>query len=342
MAIVRRAAADLVGILNPSVDNQVAVGLAPWHMTVRLGPTRRDDWTLNGWAKYPRSRHYSATYSCGRTTPCPAPADDQDLPQVAPEAWQGCLDEHRLPAVGSHASLPSGSNLLNGPAHEPFAQSFFPAPYGAAYECVDHPGPDALALQFCYDEFRFGDGSWTERRRQQLQPAQYGCPATQPEIVPLTSQRANVEAAIARLEAVGTLTYSALGLLWGTRLLDPSWKSVWGDAVHPVDPATTENARKALVLLTDGDDTYCDLGAGTQRSCAASPAGVARAQACEAAKARGIEVFVITAMDPELVSEHLAETLRTRHARANRTTRTEATSSSTTRPPKGWRPRLPT
>ena len=310
MAIVKRAAADLVEILNPGVDNQVAVGVAPWHMTVRLGPSRRDDWALNGWAKYPRSRHYAATYSCGRTSSCPAPAQDHTLPQMAPEAWHGCLDEHRLPAVGSHASLPGASNRLNPPVHEPFAQSFFPAPYGTAYQCADYPGPGALSLQFCYDEHRFAAGSWSERLRQQLQPPQYGCPATQPAMVPLTSDRETVDAAIAQLDAVGTLTYSALGLLWGTRLLDPDWKSVWGDAVHPVDPSATESARKALVLLTDGDDTYCDLGAGTKRSCEGSAAGVGRAQACEGAKAKGIEVFVIAAMEPGLVSEHLAETLR--------------------------------
>jgi len=35
---------------------------------------------------------------------------------------------------------------------------------------------------------------------------------------------------------VGLRTYSALGVLWGQRLLSHSWSDVWGGNAHPVDP----------------------------------------------------------------------------------------------------------
>ena len=310
ISIVKRAASKLVDILDPSADNQIAIGVVPWHMVVRLDDSARDEWTRNGWADYPKSRHYSATYSCGRRRSCPAPAADHDLPSPAPQEWQGCLDEHRLERVSGQASLLPAVDLLETPAQRPFAQAFFPAPYGTGYECLADPVPSGYALNFCYDSSSADLMQSSAPRQQTQQPPQYGCGDTLPTILPLTSGRARIDAAIDELDAVGKLTYSALGVLWGQRLLEHGWKSVWGDPVHPVDRDTNKETRKALVLLTDGDDTYCDLGSGQKRSCEDSAAGVDRVEACAAAKAAGTEIFVIAAMHPQLVSDHLAETLR--------------------------------
>ena len=93
-------------------------------------------------------------------------------------------------------------------------------------------------------------------------------------------------------------------------MLEPAWRDVWGGAVHPADPATSgfTNLRKAIVLLTDGEDTYC--GIDHKPECADSPVAVSRTEACTAAKARGTEIFVIAAMPPTSVSSELARTLR--------------------------------
>ena len=98
-------------------------------------------------------------------------------------------------------------------------------------------------------------------------------------------------------------------MLWGQRLLDHSWKNVWGDDVHPVDPAAQDSKglRKAIVLLTDGEDTQCGFGNAT---CADSALGFSRTDACTAAKAAGTEIFVIAAMHPDKVSEALGDSLR--------------------------------
>ena len=309
ISIVKRAAANLVNILDPSADNQVAISVVPWHMVVRLDAAASDAWARDGWAEYPKSRRYGSIYSCGHAADtCPAPAADQSLPSAPPEPWQGCLDEHRVPGGGSHASPAAPAELMDPPSRRAFAQSFFPAPFGTAYECLDEPLPAELDLQFCYD--RDNPPGSGVGRRQRLQPAQYGCGDTHPAILPLTSDRPAIDAAVDDLDAVGHLTYSALGVLWGRRLLEHRWKSVWGDPVHPVDPEANEETRKALVLLTDGVDSYCDLGTQRKPWCADSTIGVNRVEACTAAKEAGIEIFVVAAMHPDNVSTDLADTLR--------------------------------
>ena len=304
IAIVKRAAANLIEILRSSADNQVAVGVVPWHMTVRLDPETRDEWERAGWARYPASRHYSSIYSCGRNRSCSAPAADHALPSTPPEPWQGCLDEQRLERPGNHAALPAIGNVLKPPDELAFAQAVFPAPHGTGYQGLTESSP-GYSMNFCYDAI--ADSAAT---RQIVQPPQYGCGETLPTILPLTSIRTQVDAAITDLDAVGALTYSALGVLWGQRVLAHGWKSVWGHPVHPVDPEANPDTRKALVLLTDGDDTYCDLGAGTKHGCENSAAGVARADACAAAKAAGTEVFVVAAMHPRQMSAAFMDDLR--------------------------------
>ena len=313
MSVVKRAATDLVDVLDPNADDQVAFGVVPWHMVVRLDDIRSDEWARAGWAEYPRSRRYGVTYSCGgnrnRFMTCRAPAEDQVLPTTAPESWHGCMDEHRIPRGNSLASLPVSAAFTTPLAHDAFAQSFFPAPYGTSYNCLTAPAPSDYWFGFCYDAAGFTPMKGRGTQTQTLKSPQYGCDSTHPSILPLTSDRATIIGAIDRLDAVGKLTYSSLGVLWGQRLLEHDWKPVWGDPIHPVD-ATDNGARKALVLLTDGEDTYCDLGAGIKDSCETSTIGVDRTEACAAAKAAGTEVFVIAAMHPDHMSDKFVQALR--------------------------------
>ena len=121
-----------------------------------------------------------------------------------------------------------------------------------------------------------------------------GCPSQTARILPLSTDQEEIKQAIQALVPAGGLTYSALGVLWGQRLLTPSWKSALrGGGAHPLDP---DEVRKAIVLLTDGQDTYCGRD---KHGCDDSPVGISRADACTAAKSRGTEIFVVTAMDPE-------------------------------------------
>ena len=300
--IVKRAATDLVDVLGPDGENRIAIGIVPWHTHVRLDAGTRDAWERNGWAQYPLSRHYGASYFCGgRERGCTPTEVDHDLSPSAPETWLGCLDEHRLTGLGRHASLPSSGDLSNPPGRSPFAQSFFSAAYGFAYECLAGEFPDDYANQICHD------GPPDASRGQFPMPSQHGCAVNHPVALPLSSDRAEIAGAIDALEPVGARTYSALGVLWAHRLLEHSWKDVWGGDVHPVDPDADDTARKVIVLLTDGEDSHCGIG---NESCADSPLGIDRSDACSLAKETGNEIFVVAAMHPRNVSGALGASLR--------------------------------
>ena len=154
-----------------------------------------------------------------------------------------------------------------------------------------------------------GDGNAQSSLQQSPRVAQYGCNANSLPILPLTADRAAIGRALDGLSPTGPQTHSALDVLWGQRLLSHNWRSVWGGRVHPVDPDEEGNAgaRKAIVLLTDGEDTQCRDGGDPACTRAG---GVPRTNACAFAKAEGTEIFVIAVMPPNEISGELADTLR--------------------------------
>ena len=331
IAIVKKAARHLVDIVTPDAGNRVAVGLVPWHHHVRLASATAQAWTRNSWARYPTRRRYEVPYhNCDNfsTVSCASPpaAVEQALPATAPESWQGCLAEDRLAAAAALPDLPPAGNLLDLPADRAFAQSFFPGPGGGtAYECLDHKSgdwPDDFEQQSCFKLPPHGEcyyppslpaifrASFLCKVGQfVLDDPQRECAAS-PTVLPLSTDPDAVRSAIGSLDAVGVYTYSALGLLWSHRLLRSSWKSaLGGGGAHPVDSAGTgaDRVRKAIVLLTDGEDTQCGYG---NPDCDASSLGIARADACTLAKKAGIEIFVVTAMHEDKVSTDLAAGLR--------------------------------
>ena len=122
-----------------------------------------------------------------------------------------------------------------------------------------------------------------------------------PALFPLSTERTTIESNIDALDAgSGGGTFSTLGLLWGQRMLEPAWKGVWGGSgIHPADRSTPEHAklRKVIVLLTDGADSH-DLN------------GISRAKACEVAKSRGTEIFVIAVIHKKFDTEEFRQALR--------------------------------
>ena len=313
MAIVRRAATALVDIIVPNKVNRVAVGLVPWQAQVRLDSSTRTAWKdkADPWAEYPKTRHYDAPYRCVPHGSCSVDvaniAGDYDNRQDFPQDkdWLGCLDEHRVDGVG-HADLPEQTEaaLMSLPSVSAFAQGLYVSSYAFAYDCLQRPLPADFGGQRCYGTSTLGrHGVFSAYE------AQYFCSNDVSAILPLTTDASDVRTAIDDLKAVGNGTYSALGVLWGQRLLTPGWKGVWGDSVHPVDPASDEStgARKAIVLLTDGDDNVCGR---FQASCTLTDVAIAREKACSIAKNAGIEVFVIAAMQPDEVSGTLGASLK--------------------------------
>ncbi len=311
MEIVKQAATSLVDILGPNAENRIAVGLVPWQAQVRLDSATRTKWSNSDWAERPVSRHYRAKYGCKPLGTCRAPEDlNKDLPLEDPrEEWSGCLDEHRVNSTGL-ASLPAEDDyeteLMSLPGDSAFAQGIYASHYAYGIDCVQRPLPSDFNWQYCYGTSTItGGDAWL------VVPVgpQRLCENDPGSVLPLTTDASDLVSAIRDLKPVGWGTYSALGLLWGQRLLTHSWKGVWGDSVHPVDPEAEEStgARKAIVLLTDGEDSQCSLRDPT---CEKTDVGIAREDACEHVKDADIEIFVIAAMQPDRVSETLGDSLR--------------------------------
>ena len=293
---VRRAAALMVGILHPSDYDRVAVGVVPWTSFVRLDKPSARDWKRNDWAVYPKKRRYPEPYSC-RGSGCPPTPVVDTLPPSS-EKWLGCLAGERLIAGAGPAQPPpptAAGLFKRRPDHSPFAQVYFPADWGTAYRCLtDAEKPSGFYGQQCYEGTS--------------QSPQAGCKSN-PTILPLSTERGTIDNAIESLDYGGGVTYSALGVLWAQRLLEHRWRKVWGGSVHPLNPGAPNNngVRKAIVLLTDGEDTWCGMG---NAACENSPFGISRTEACALAKEQGTEIFIVAVMSPNYISQNLADTLR--------------------------------
>ena len=304
MEIVKEAAKSLVDILGPNAGNRIAVGLVPWQAQVRLDSATRVKWSNEGWAERPVERYYGAKYGCKPLGTCRAQDDTQTLPSASQtEEWSGCLDEHRV--AGGRADLPAKTDLISLPGKSAFAQGIYASYYAYSIDCPQRPLPPDFNWQYCYGTSTIaGEDAWN------IIPVgpQHLCENDPGSILPLTGDALALVSAIEDLKPVGWGTYSALGLLWGQRLLTHSWKDVWGDSVHPVDPEAEESvgARKAIVLLTDGEDSQCSLHDPT---CDKTDVGIAREVACDHVKNADIEIFVIAAMQPDKVSETLGDSL---------------------------------
>lgn len=290
---VKRAALDLVKILTADGNGQTAVGLVPWNYLVRLNADTRTRWEDQGWVSYPTQRTYPKPYKGalnGETHTLPARngaswwgcVDQRSLCTVNDKAnpWNGCLSQHR-----TDSTSPPGLSLAL-PSVEPFTMLFYPArtPYplndSISYQCRADADEEQ---QYCYEDSHLPLANQPDPH---LKDSQFGCwGGGGREILPLTTDTDQIERATKALRAGGTSTYSTLGLVWGRRLLDHTWRSAWGDnRTYPVDPAKHTGVQKVLVLLTDGEDNHI------------GEAEAHRQHACQAAKDDGITVFTIAAM----------------------------------------------
>jgi Mg-chelatase subunit ChlD len=112
--------------------------------------------------------------------------------------------------------------------------------------------------------------------------------------LPPSTDPITVSHAINSLVADGLGTRSTFGLTVGKDFLDKA----------------PNKQRKVLVLLTDGEDNLCLRPDGRRRNCSPQAARLDQAAACTAAKDAGIEIFVVAAMEPTLVSGPHGDALR--------------------------------
>ncbi len=300
LAIVKEAAQELIDTITADASRTVVVGLVPWHYRVQFDSATRIRWEDRGWAQYPNRRYYPNPHlGSWKNMALPegwypdphvttAGGKWYDLPSK-PEAWQGCVDQRRM----SGDNPPGLSAVL--PTVEPFTMGFYsPIPPfiwndAVSFQCAQKdPTPDRAGWGGNFKDLCF-DGTTEHPKWAVRKEPQFNCGL--PTIVPLTADADTIKRKINVLSADGNATYSTLGVIWGHRLLAPAWRTIWGDAVHPVDAVS--NVRKVLVLLTDGADNHLTW---------AKPGEVTvpdrRLQACTAAKDAGIEIITVFAGDP--------------------------------------------
>ena len=293
MTIVKRAATQLVDTITADTSRTVAVGLVPWHYRVKFDQATRTRWEDHSWAQYPTRRYYPNPHwrswekiprSSNRGWfPDPhlvtAAGEWHDVPAKGNKTWKGCVDQRRM----------SGTNPPGISAALPTVESF---PMGFYSPAVAYPEDMPISLQ-CDEEDPISnrpsgkkDECFTGTGHAAIykQTPQFNCSIR--EIVPLTTAIEDIRQKIDTLSDSGSATYSTLGVVWGHRLLAPAWRTIWNDAVHPVNAAS--HVRKVLVLLTDGDDNHL----------ASSIVRKHRSDACTAAKDAGIEIITVFAGDP--------------------------------------------
>ena len=270
MNIVKAAAKEVVSILNAD-GNGAAIGVVPWHYRVRLGPGQRERWSRENWARYADQRTYPNPYRGA-----PAGGETATMPPEAHrEPWRGCIAQRSLTGTPPPALSPAL------PTDRPFTMDYYSHDVRTGWTGFScRPRPDQ---RNCYDPA--AEPSQVSRRLAPQENcrlenlADNGDPA---HIVPLTANAEYLRRYIDNLRATGQTTYSAVGMAWAMRLLDPAWRPVWGDPVFPRDGGAV---RKAIVLLTDGDDNH------------ARNSGQHLQTACTFAKNAGVRIFVVAAMD---------------------------------------------
>ena len=309
ITIVKRAAKDLVDILA-ATTNSVAIGVVPWNYMVRVDQATSTRWKEKDWAVLPTRHYYPNPYEGsyrkipGRDSkegwfPDPhleTPAGEwHDLPAMSPlDSWQGCVDSRQMSGTN-----PPGLSTALPTAEEPFTMTYY-TPISPRlnedpifYLCRRiEPLPTRSTR--CYHN---PSGlNWQDRIYWNSRPQTENCGRTS-TIMPLTTDIAVVEQKIDALNPRGGGTYSKLGVVWGRRLLAPTWRTTWNSATHPVNKA--EGVQKVIVLLTDGEDNHLDSDIVTKHL----------DDACTEAKNAGIKIFTIAAIHQDKVGD-LADPLK--------------------------------
>lgn len=109
-------------------------------------------------------------------------------------------------------------------------------------------------------------------------------------IVPLTNNKTVVKAAINALTAKDE-TYVPAGLIWGLNVLSPTLPFTEGAAYDP----NNRKPRKALVLMTDGENTK-SLNGTMHNGNSTANANTATTTLCTNIRNQGIEIFTIAFM----------------------------------------------
>lgn len=268
LTALKSAATSLVNILYGAKTTvpNLWIGLVPFSQTVNVGTGR-----LNTWIN---KTHYS-TLNWG------------------PTSWQGCVDARET----------SSGDVNDDP------------PTVQKYKVYFSPSTDNRAAP--YNVSPYTDANrWVKTRDGSGNPLTYNtidsdtspnayCPQV---MTPMTANKTTILNGISALVAQGN-THIGLGAVWAWNMLSPRWKGQWGGEMDssglPLDYGT-KHMNKAMILLTDGDNTMSQqiytaygylsdgrLGSTTSSSTAENKLDAKLTTVCTAMKNKGIYVYTI-------------------------------------------------
>ena len=242
---VINAAKALVEELRATCEGRsTAVGVVPWDKTVRV--PNAATWRQNNWVKMGHNRT-----------------------GLIPSDWAGCVEDrdHDANPLDATALASATSLSLDLPGSSPFPVFIYPDTRGFSVT----PMADKIKADFPSLTDAFKDA--LETRLEALRDNDYvtGAPGprgrgggnyhcTSTKMLPLTTTLDTVDTTLDGIktsEVMGGGTMAHLGVTWGRRMLAHSWRTVWGDSVHPINP-TAREVTKVLILLTDGGNALGD------------------------------------------------------------------------------------
>jgi Flp pilus assembly protein TadG len=252
MDLLRLASADLVNILYGNSERvpNLYVSVVPYSATVNLGPSR------TGWLAAASQSTLTADYS--------------------PTSWRGCVEAR----IGYTGAPSDGDRVDYAPSEVPFRPYLHRTTLGVYTRSGARvPGDNDWARKL-WNATTTGTDAITEdwqlwRGNYQVGP-NVGCPMT--AVLPLNAAKTTVLDTIQALRpSFRGGTMGNLGLLAGWFTLSPRWRTAWALGPAPDAQATslplaynTQNMRKAIVLMTDGDNNWYDPPYGYPGDCSES------------------------------------------------------------------------
>ncbi len=268
LSAMKTAATSLITILygNKTEVEHLWVGLVPFSQAVNIGSSR------SGWI------------------------DQTDFASLnwATTSWAGCVD----------ARDTSSGDITDAP------------PTTQLYKAYYSPSTDNRPWPYNSTTYTNAN-KWITQRNAQDTPTRYASPLTttlgpnaycMSQITPLTANKNTILSGINALTANGN-THINLGAIWAWNMLSPRWRGLWGGEMDteglPLDYGT-EHMNKAVILLTDGENTMSQpiytaygylsdgrLGTTSNTTTARNTLNSKLTSVCTAMKNNGIYVYTI-------------------------------------------------
>lgn len=286
LTALKSAATSLVNILygTKTTVDDLWIGLVPFSQTVNVG-TEFSTWV---------DQTHFATLNWGPTT------------------WSGCLDAR---------DTSSGDIVDDPPTTQKYKAYFAPStdnrPY--PYNTYTYTTTNKWITE------RYADGTpktYASGIGYTLGPNAY-CPQ---KMLPMTADKNTILTSINSMAARGN-THVGLGAIWGWNMLSPRWRGQWSAEMNsnnlPLDYGT-KHMNKALILLTDGENTMSQqiytaygylsdgrLGSTSNSSTAVTTLNTRLTTVCTAMKQKGIYVYTIALGNPGVTIQNLMKSCAT-------------------------------